>query len=336
MNPIKVKRSLDFQAGNSRLNEVLFDVERLPLFVEIESTDFKNQTRDMFRIISEKIKISANGYQAIVNKQTKLVLGVVSDKYRLITNTEALKLGKEIYGKVFGISLDDLKVLKVITSQRKTFCHIDLVHPNATFNVFKNDKWLPFIRVTNSYNKTFALSYELGFVRNFCVNGFIFDKKTIVVKVSHNKGIENIKYDLDLKHFDKAKTSFISHMFSLKKFHIPKTKHFPLVCKCLGIKNPDLMDNADDSDVNKFKSLKSYTEALAETYCGLEGETAYSLFNVITDLVSHQEEYNNIPNYNLRPNSYAFKPTLWIEEFVTEIEKRDFNLETYLGEFNNY
>ena len=45
-------------------------------------------------------------------------------------------MGKEIYNEIFEIKLDNLKVNKVITSSNKTFCHVDLVHPDVNFNVW--------------------------------------------------------------------------------------------------------------------------------------------------------------------------------------------------------
>jgi len=325
---------IDWQVSNTKLNEILFDVEMIPLFGEIEELSNPN----LFENDSSPKKIPANGYKGLINKSNNNILGVVSSNYRLITNKEALEMGKEIYNEIFEIKLDNLKVNKVITSSNKTFCHVDLVHPDVNFNVWEQDCWYPFIRVTNSYNKTYALSYELGFVRKLCSNGVIFDKKTVKIKMMHNKGNHRINYKTDLNRFKTAKLSFIAKMLSLKKFFIPKDKHFPLICKCLEIKMPkqNRFSEIDEKIKDQIRKLKLDSYDLTNQYVDKDGETAYSLFNVITDLVSHQEEYNNIPYYSLRPSSYSFKPTKWIEEFVNEIEKRTFDLEKYIGEYNNY
>lgn len=333
---INIKRNIeiDWQSGNAKLNEVLFDVEMIPLFGEIEELNKPN----LFGNSINPNKIWAKGYKGILNKSNNSILSVVSSNYQLITNKEALANGKEIFNEIFEIKLGDLKVNKVITSINKTFCHIDLVHPNVNFNVWEQDCWYPFIRVTNSYNRTYALSYELGFVRKLCSNGVIFDKNTVKIKMVHNKGNHRINYKTDLDRFKSAKLSFITKMLSLKKFNIPKSKHFPLICKCLGIKRPKVNGSTeiDERIEQQFQKLKLDSSELTTQYVNVDGETAYSLFNVITDLVSHQEDYNNIPYYSLRPGSYSFKPTEWIEEFVNEIEKRTFDLEKYLGEYNNY
>jgi hypothetical protein len=331
---INIRRNLDWQSGNSKLDEILFGVETKPLFVEIE----QNNINGLFGSNQEKTRIVAKGYRAVINKSTQDILGVVSSNYHLISNADAIEKGKEAFKEIFNISLNDLIVNKVITSKNKTFCHVDLIHPNVNFNVWEQDCWYPFIRVTNSYNRTFALSYELGFVRKLCSNGVIFDKKTIKVKIAHNKKIDQISFKADVSKFNEAKSSFISKMLSLKKFHIPKKKHFPLICKCLEIKKP--LPGADgklnERIQDQYSNLIRVSSELSNQYVNSEGETAYSLFNVITDLVSHQSNYNNIPNYHLRPGSYSFKPTEWIEDFVTEIEKRTFDLEKYIGEYNDY
>lgn len=331
---INIKRDIDWKAGNAKLDEILFKVESRPLFAEIEDS----QTDTLFGVDNSKIKILANGYRAIINKTNNEILGVVSGNYQLITNEEALKKGKEIFKEIFEIELGELTVNKVITSKSKTFCHIDLVHPDVNFNVWEQDCWYPFIRITNSYNRTFALSFELGFVRKLCANGVIFDKQTVIIKIAHNKGIEGISYKTDVSRFREAKASFITKMLSLKKFNVPKDRHFSLICKCLEIKapKPNEKGKIDERIGEQFKQLKLVSKELSNQYVNKDGETAYSLFNVITDLVSHQEDYDNIPYYNLRPGTFSFKPTIWIEEFITEIEKRTFDLEHYIGEYKDY
>ena len=49
-------------------------------------------------------------------------------------------------------------------------CRIDLIIPYSQDNPFadKKDTWTPFIRISNSYNRTLVLKYEIGFpqIRN--------------------------------------------------------------------------------------------------------------------------------------------------------------------------
>lgn len=275
-------------------------------------------------------------YFALINQSNSKILSVVTKNYHLITNEDAIELGKKTFSELFNIDAP-LKVFKVITSRRKTFCHIDFIHESVNLNVWEQDTWYPFLRVTNSYNKTFALGFELGFVRKLCSNGVIFSKNTVKVKYSHSNDIRNIKVEVNAAKLVKVKNEFMQHMFNLKRFYISKSHFFSLACKALNVRKPQpLTENGNlRRKLKMFESLKEITEGLSISYIGTEGENAYAFFNVITDLVSHQDEYKNLALYDLHPGNCYTKPALWVEDFVKNAEKRDFSIETYIGDYKS-
>ncbi|MBL7764609.1 MAG: DUF932 domain-containing protein [Chitinophagaceae bacterium] len=323
---MNINREIDYESANAKLQDVLFKVEKEPVYVElipIESTLFNHSTPE---------KILINEYNAIVNKSNNDILSVVSRNYNLITNQKALELGKEAFTKLFNVNAD-MKVYKVITSSRKTFCHIDLIHENVNLKVWEQDAWFPFIRVTNSYNRTYALAFELGFVRKLCLNGVIFNKKTIKVKYSHTGNIDLFQINADISQLESAKADFINHMLNLKRFYINESLYFPLLCKVLDIKKPIKNENDFSYEPRQkmYNDLNAQTISLTSEYIKQEGSNAYAFFNVITDLVSHQDEYKSIAGFNLNPTKYFLKPAIWVEEFVEKAEKRDFKIEEYIN-----
>jgi len=323
-------KAIDFTPATNELQDVLFDVSLVNIATVSKETLFPEQDFNGLKV---------PGYKALINARDREVLCVVSDNYRLFTNKDALELGKKAFVELFPIvKPEELIVHKVISSKRKTFCHIDLIHRKVNYKVWKQETWLPFLRITNSYNRMFALSYELGFVREICSNGFIFDKKTIEVKYRHtNKGIP-AKIKVDVNKLKNLEQEFIEHLLNLKRFYVSKKDIFPMLCKALELKFK--FDNKKNPFTNRqkenFINLRETAFRLAKEYTIKDGENAFSALNVMTDIISHQNLYKNLFNFSLRANSYSHKISRWMREFTESAEKRDFNLDKYLGDYKMY
>ena len=157
-------------------------------------------------------------YKAVVGKDTNnsiRVFSIVSDSYQLLTNEDALRMGKELHLKLFpNASSDSFEVFNVITPSTKSFCHIDIIDKNYTLNLMKSEVYVPFVRIHNSYNKSRSLKFDIGFVRRLCNNGVIFEEKAVSLKFAHTKqalslkGLENI----NVKHLKKYEDDFVSKL----------------------------------------------------------------------------------------------------------------------------
>ncbi|MBK7441122.1 MAG: hypothetical protein WAT43_08480 [Chitinophagales bacterium] len=312
-------RELDFKASNVDLKSILFDVELRDLYV------LENSRDKIFQDFYAKVK----SYKAIVNLTNNEVLSVVTGNYKIVTNEEAIALGKKAFVELFpSVNEKELVIFKIISSARKTFCHIDLVHKNIKLShdskEWEQDSWYPYLRITNSYNKTYALSFELGFVRKLCSNGVIFNKKTVRVKYNHTK--TEIPYDIlpDVSALKKLEADFISSLYNLKRFYVKSDFFTPITLKALNIK-----EKSYTGKEQQFDNLVSSVEGLNTNYINKDGENAYALFNVMSDLVSNNP--NDIMGYHLAPNSYYKKISHWMLSFASAMESRDFTIERYLN-----
>jgi hypothetical protein len=84
----------------------------------------------------------------ILNKVTTLT------KIEKTTKSEIIKKAIIEY---YDIHSKDLIPFKIITSQALTTCHIDLIHKDVKLDKWHQDTWLPFVRISNSFNRTLAL-----------------------------------------------------------------------------------------------------------------------------------------------------------------------------------
>ena len=311
-------KTIDYTSATHKLNEILFDVSAVNLI-----------TTDAFN--KDLSNLNVDNYVAIVNENNKQILSVVSKKYHLFTNKQALELGKQAFVQLFpSCKIEELIPFKVIAPSTKTFCHIDLIHKDVNFNAWEQETWLPFVRITNSYNRTFSLAFELGFVRKLCSNGVIFDKQTIKVKFNHTKGSIPVSIVSDVSKLKKLENEFKEHLLNLKRFHINRKMSFAIICKAL---NLDWKDHDGDDKQHAYINFKTKALELTNVYMDIDGECAFAVMNVMTDLVSHQDDYKNIPLFNMRANQYYNRISTWMVDYCKEAEKRDFKVDAYLGQF---
>jgi hypothetical protein len=125
---------------------------------------------------------------AVVDVERENTFAVVTDDYELVTNQQAYNMADEVMRKVFHTTkADDMQCLNVTMPKTRSFCHIDLIHKSTDFSPWENDKWTAFLRISNSYNRTRLLRFELGFCRWICLNGMIFGSKSIEFSYAHTR-----------------------------------------------------------------------------------------------------------------------------------------------------
>lgn len=322
-------KQLIFKTARKDLEKVLYDVKVVDIATYSKDNLFDGKYNG--------IKIPK--YKALVNSQSKEVLCVVSEKYRVVDNKTALDMGLKAFEKLFpGINIKDIIPFKVITPQRLSFCHIDLIHKDVNFNDWKQDVWFPFLRVTNSYNRMFALTYELGFVKELCSNGMIFNKKTVKVKYIHTDDEMPLDIDVDISALKTIEKEFQNHLKQLNDISVSGKYVFQILCKALNLNfNFKVERNMFTERIKEdYLKLREMTYVLAEEYSEKYKDTATLMLNVMTDIVSHQEEYRNLTYFSLRANIYYRRISEWMSDFIVKAKSRDFNIEQYLGNYAAY
>jgi len=309
--------------GNDHYENLLFEVRLVKL-----KLDHKD---DLFvKGLNNK---PVNDYKAVVNLENEEILSVVSNRYDLIPNRTAIKEGKRLFRELTDIQKDGLQPFKVVASKRRTYCHVDFVNQNYNPIKFRQDTWLPFLRVTNSYNKTYLLRYQIGFVRSLCSNGLIFDEESIVLKKAHilNNGDFDIKAEVRKDRFRELKNSFINSIEGLYKYNVPQKYVLPLTYKILAL-NFQVNSSIDDfrkKAIVQQKEFEVRVDELTDHYFQELDSTAYAVLNVLTDIISH-EEYNVIPNYVGREPGLQKKIYEWAKAFPEKINRDDFSWDNYL------
>lgn len=293
-------------ARNTDIEQILFPVELRPVYVD----GSKHPTKGYKAVVGT---FNNSGYLF----REEQVLSIVTDNYVLIPNKVALEMAIDIHSRLFpGGTSDSFEIFNIKTPSKMGSCHIDIIDKNYTLNILKQEVYVPFVRIQNSYNKTMPLRFLVGFCRSICSNGVIFDDNSISINLPHTKShfnsfnIDNI----DTKWLKKFEADFINKTNKADKITIPEKVFVPLAAKAL-----NLQFTFDEKDTYKNalvkEKLEEFTHIMQEytdRYVRKEkfGETAYAFFNVITDYAS------NYPHLQARStHTMQNRCGNWLSEF---------------------
>ncbi len=307
-------------ARNTNIHEQLFSVWQQPVFLD-------NQVKPIL------------GFKANVGSPISgcvKVFSIVSDNYRLVSNEEALNMGKQIHQKLFpDANSNSFEIFNVIAPASKSFCHIDIIDKNYTLNIWKQEVYVPFIRIHNSYNKSRSLQFAIGFCRKLCDNGVIFEQDVVKLKYAHTKqalqldGLDKI----DVSHLKKLEQQFIDKTKKSLTIKLPKKYFLPLAVKIL-----NRSFNLKEKDPKRKKIIESklqdfslIIEQYADRYIKKEqfGETAYAFYNVITDYASNNERLQASAK-----NGLQTKCGMWVDQLGELVSKKDFTWEKEVEDFS--
>ena len=266
---------------NTNISEILFPVECKPVYLE-------NQRNPI------------HGFKAItaaIPDKGEVTFSVVSNNYELISNADALELGKTIHKKLFpDATSNSFEIFNIISPDTKSFCQIDIIDKNYALNIWEKEVYLPFIRIQNSYNRTRILKFDIGFCRKLCDNGVIFEQGTVSVNFRHTKtsfkGMDINK--IDVSHLKNLEEDFIKKANKSTKIKIPGKYFIPLAAKVLN-RNFNLKEKNKQKRQLILEKLNEFIlqiELYSDRYINTEnmGETAYAFFNVITDYASNNDK----------------------------------------------
>ena len=302
----------------------MFPVDLCPVYTEIEIDGAE---------LSKEIPKS----RAVVNTKSGEPLGIVSKNYRLLTNEQALKMGKQCCAELFGSNgAANIEVFNVDAPSTGSYCYIDLIHRGYVMNLWsdsaRSDSYIPYVRVTNSYNRSRALRFDIGFCREVCLNGAIFGAETIPFVYNHTKhelNTSDVRFNLQKGKIGKLIEDFEFHTNKLRNYRIPKAQAFDLILGLFRIKDENDIDfDSEKEDRAEYDALLRVLDRRLDKYSEL-GDNSYALFNAITDIASHSIDNNR---YFRRPEIHAMQRLAgeWINSFSREIDSPDFDIDSYL------
>jgi len=302
------------------IREAFFPVELRPVYVD--RLDNSNDYRKLDR------------HFAVMDLERGHAFAVVTDDYKLITNEKAYNMAAEAMTKVFqATKLEDLACLNITMPKSRSFCHIDLIHGSADFSPWENDKWTAFLRITNSYNRTRRLRFELGFCRWICLNGMIFGARSIEFSYAHTRrGMDQVhRFSDNIGDIRKLETQLIEKLHQLKRFYVPKEWMLALFCRAFDLRvDEDALKNRQR--VSQLCEIKEQVSELIDTYFRDMGPHGYAALNVLSDYATRPK---GVISAEAAINGLQQKTSDWMQEFISAISSSSFSFEKYLAEYRS-
>jgi hypothetical protein len=310
----------------TNLDDVLFPVEEHPVFA-IAQTEAGER------------RLPIPDKKAIVNRTSGKVLGVVSRGYRLVSNREALSMAHDCCRAVFpDTKPGEWDVRATDAPASGGHCFIDLVH-NSTVLDFtfvpaedRPDAFGPFIRVTNSYNGLRALGFDIGYYRKVCKNGLILSDSVIHFKFTHvQRDIgETIRFEISRDKLAKIRASIGESFNVLKGYAIGRIQFEPLMRAVLLIHKPKSA-KPETREADDWDRLETHITEMCDRYAKDLGETAYAVFNAVTEFASHPPENRCV--YRER-HSFQSLAGSWLTGFTRECIQPGFDLQKYVDKIS--
>lgn len=217
------------------------------------------------------------GKKAIINAQTDQAMGIVSTRYKVVSNQEIFENFTAGIA-ASGIDATDAQV-KIVSTPTKSRSIVDFVFPAETIQVGGDDsKTALSITALNSYDGTTRYSTKAGGLRMKCLNGQILGKIVGAYSATHTDSLDVAESASRIigmiTEFNNAKDYFNELMTR----NVDPAVEMQVMCEFLKI------DPASEYEKNK-RFIKLHD--LASQYKREMGPSVYSLYNALTDFVSH-------------------------------------------------
>ncbi len=242
-----------------------------------------------FPVSKVRVRASDTGHAfrrhwAVVSDDRREIFSIVPEGYRLVTNMHAYELGRLAFALVFGDgAAARLKLFNVTMPATRSWVHIDLTAEGIEFAPREKDTWLPFLRVTNSYNRSRALGFRLGVCRSICTNGMIFGEQSLKLKVAHatDEHLERRLVEVfGHRQFDVGECG--EKLRKLTRLSVPEERFLAGILQILDVKPPARLPRNAARQAGWLR-LGPYLSGLGDKYRKALGPTAYALVNAASE-----------------------------------------------------
>lgn len=308
---------MQLSCRNTNLSELFFDLKIKKIYTKTGNS-------------SEVTLIK--GKKVIINSNNNNPISIISAGYEIISNEEAYNYGLKCIRSLFKIdNTEKLVVFNVIRPKTLSFCHIDIICPSKTFE-FRNDSFMPFVRITNSYNKLFKLYFRVGICRSICENGMIFGEDSIKFSFNHSKGSkEKIHFDINSGDFDKILNKFKSDVEVLSNNTFDFTYLTPMVYSGIGL-NPKYKIQKPE-EIEFMCNLDTKISELTKIYKPVLGDNFYSVYNVITDICTRGIEGESLLVSKI--HNRQTRAGKWIQNITDLLRSNALRYDTFLEDYLN-
>lgn len=162
---------------NPSRSDWFFPIEEAPVFASVTHS---GKVRDV-RVPHKK---------ALVAADTGDIVGIVGAGYKVFTNQQAVTMCYKFCLEAFpDTTPSEWTFVEGHGPGTRSWAAMDIHHRAHAMNLWGNEggaseTFTPFVRITNSYNGSRALRIDVGFLREHCSNGAIFEQEAATLGIA--------------------------------------------------------------------------------------------------------------------------------------------------------
>jgi len=305
---------IDFAAFEPILREAFFPVERRKVYTQPPGAEQE------FRLVNPP-------RFAIVDVDREHTFSIVDPSHIPVTNRLAYEFGVLLITKIIhGSHYSEVSCEHVILPKNRSYCHIDLTHPKAGFNFtagkIGTEEWTGVVRVTNSYDGSRSLCFEIGFYRLICKNGMMGERRVkFRIDLTRDVDAQLDEIAMEVGTFSNLRSSLICRLESLLKLPLSKKDMFLVFCHAFDFKTTRV---AILPRINRrnLAALHDRIILLTDKYFGEMGCNAYAALNVLTEIASRPE---GLIGSIHRTHHLQRRISLWADKFTDRYTSSDYH-----------
>ena len=306
---------------NPQRREWFFPIEEAPVFTTVTRN---GNARDV-RVPHKKALIAAD---------TGHIVGIVGAGYKVFTNEQAVTLCHKFCLEAFPDTTPaEWTFVEGHGPGTRSWAAMDIHHRAHAMNLWGNEggaseTFTPFVRITNSYNGSRALRIDVGFLREHCSNGVIFEQEAATLTVPHTRqGIHSLKVARPFAGMAALRDEFRKTLAAVRAVAITPEQGRTLVRQVTGW--PQLAEESKPWERDEQAKLDADLETRLHGYFEEIGENAYAAFNTMTDIASRPPQS---PRFRRDRPTLERRAGAWLRHFNASAAGPGFNIAGYLAE----
>jgi hypothetical protein len=270
--------------------------------------------------------------KALVAADTGDIVGIVGAGYKVFTNHQAVTLCHRFCLEAFtDTTASEWTFVEGHGPATRSWAAMDIHHRAHAMNLMgveggPSETFTPFVRITNSYNGSRALRIDVGFLREHCSNGVIFEQEAATLTVPHTRqGIHSLKVARPFAGMAALSEEFSKTLSAVRSVEMKPHEARQMVRHVTGW--PALPEKPSPWENDEQVKLDADLEARLSGYFSQLGSNAYAAFNTMTDIASRPPQS---PRFRRDRPTLERRAGAWLRDFRIAVSRPGFSFASHL------
>lgn len=273
-------------------------------------------------------------YYAIVDREESNLFTIVSESYLLITNKVAywisLAIANYLFKKPDANENFEFVPYKKWLREDRASCEISICRSINYNQPNLIDGWCSGVTMLNSYNKSVALTYYVGFFNPSYRISILLPQYSISLKLKKDSSIlkqiaKQLAGNAITNLIQGMEKAFLDKLDKLQNTPMDGNMFLAFFCKFFHISRRRIERL---NEIDEARRKRTFINDKKELYIKKYGQNAYAFLLGISDYISNYDDKRFNESYLF----YHIQAGEWADDYLEKASKPDFSLYKYIGE----